>query len=102
MESTQTENWKQKNSNLSIALIMVNVFLVLIFINTGNVPEGQAELNIAFAIWSATVLVGIYAFSYHGKGYRIAKWIFAGLLLLSIAFISLLVYVIGLAHAFKN
>lgn len=102
MENTTTAIQEQNNSNLSIALILVNVLLVLIFINTGNIREGEMEVNLAFAVWSSTILVGIYTFSYHGKGYRIAKWIFTGLLLLSIALIALFVYVVGLSHAFKN
>lgn len=102
MENTPSAIQKQQNSNLSIALILVNALLVLIFINTGNISEGEMGINFAFAVWSSTIFVGIYAFSYHGKGYRIAKWIFAGLLLLSIAFIALFVYVVGLSHAFKN
>ncbi|SHE47396.1 hypothetical protein [Pedobacter caeni] len=102
MENTASELQKQKNSNLSLVLILVNVSLVLIFINTGDIDEYDSSVNTAFAVWALTILLGIYAFSYHGKGYRIAKWIFAILVLLSIGYIGIFIYVTGLAHSFKN
>lgn len=102
MENTQIAIQKQKNSKLSVALIVINVLLVLVFINIGNISEDQSLLNIAFIVWSATIFVGGYAFSYHGKGYRVAKWIFGALCLLSILFVAFYLYLTGLAHAFKN
>lgn len=102
MESTQVAIQKQKNSQLSVALIIINVLLIVVFTNIGNISEDQSALNIAFIVWSATILVGGYAFSYHGKGYSIAKWIFGVLFLLSILCIIFYIYVTGLAQAFKN
>lgn len=102
MENTASALQKQKNSNLSMLLILVNVILALIFINTANTDDFESGVNIAFAVWASTILVGIYAFSYHGKGYRIAKWIFAILFLVSIAYIAIFIYAAGLAHSFKN
>jgi hypothetical protein len=96
------EEIKQKNSIISIVLIAVNMLLLLILFNIGNASEDQQMVNMACIIWGATVLTGIYTFGYHGKRYRIAKWLFGGLLLISIASIALVLYLAALGHAFKN
>lgn len=102
MENPATEIQKQKNSSLSIGLIILNICLILIFFNSTGEFAGQGEINLLIVVFSATVLTGAYAFSYHGRGYRIAKWIFAILLLISLFFIGILFYISALGHAFQH
>lgn len=102
MENSSSEIQKQKNSALSIGLIIVNVILVLLFFNSTAKLEGGDEINFAIVVFSATVLVGGYALTYRGKAYRAAKWIFLVLLLISLFFISIIIYVSELGRAFQH
>lgn len=87
---------KLKNSNISIALMCLNLILAyaLSFIVQ---PAGEEKLILSLfcVLITAVICLLIYAFSYHGKGYRWAKWLlvativativlFAGLFLLYI------------------
>lgn len=102
MQNTEDQIYKEKNSKLSLALIMINILLLFIFFNIGMASEDQKIFNMGIIVLGTTILVGAFAFSYHGKQYRIAKWIFGLLLLVSIVTIALLAYLIALGHAFKN
>ncbi|MCH5597478.1 hypothetical protein [Niabella ginsengisoli] len=102
MQQNTTEINKQKNSNLSILFIVVNLILLLIFANIGDNEGDQEIINYCYLSFGATVLMGCYAFSYHGKGYRIAKWLFAISLIISLALLGLLLYAAGLAKAFQH
>jgi len=102
MEQNTSEVNKHKNSNLSILLIVVNVILLLIFAKIGTLSEDREIISYILLIIGGTILLGGYAFSYHGKGYRIAKWLFAVALLISIALFVLLWYMAGLAKAFQH
>lgn len=103
MENSPTQLQKQKNSNLSIFLIAINILLSLIFflVLTEDNDLDYGMMLFAFAI-SVTILLGPYAFTYHGKGYRWAKWVFGLAFIISLVFIGLLWYATGLAAAFKN
>lgn len=94
--------WKQKNSNRSILLIVLNLILLLVFINIGYASENQQLLNIVYGVVGLTILLAGYAFSYHGKGYRLGKWLFGIALLISLILISLLWYVTELGKAFAH
>ncbi|WP_316735701.1 hypothetical protein [Pedobacter aquatilis] len=103
MENLPAQSQKEKNSNLSIGLIMLNIILALILSST--VHEDDDPDGIMFIISlvvSATVLLGGYAFSYHGKGYRWAKIVFGILLVISIVVLGLLWYAWQLGKGFKN
>lgn len=102
MEKISNEIEKQRSSNISIVLILVNLLLLLIFLSIGKASEDRQIVNMAGMVWAATVLIGIYAFSYPGKPYRIAKWLFGILLLVSIVFAALVMYLAALGHGFKN
>ncbi|MDR6969617.1 small-conductance mechanosensitive channel [Flavobacterium arsenatis] len=102
MQQNTPEIIKQKNSNLSILLIVVNLILLLIFANVEDNGSNQESINYCYLSFVATVLLGFYAFSYHGKGYRIAKWLFAISLIISLLLFGLMWYGAGLAGAFKN
>ncbi|WP_421945554.1 hypothetical protein [Pedobacter sp.] len=102
MESNSLEISKQKNSNLSILLIIVNIILLLVFAKIGTLSEDQEIISYILLVIGGTILLGGYAFSYHGKGYRIAKWLFGIALIISIALFVLLWYVAGLAKAFQH
>lgn len=102
MEQNAAEINKQKNSNLSILLIIINVILLLVFAKIGSLSEDQEIVSYILLIIGGTILLGGYAFSYNGKGYRIAKWLFAIAVLVSIALFVLLWYLAGLARAFQH
>ncbi|MCX3265170.1 hypothetical protein OQZ29_10455 [Pedobacter agri] len=102
MENKELQLNKQKNSNLSILLIVVNLILLLIFANIGDSLDDELSVNYCYLSFGTTVLLGFYAFSYHGKGYRIAKWLFAASLIISALLIGLLLYSAGLAKAFQH
>lgn len=102
MEQNTLDVNKQKNSNLSILLIIVNIILLLVFAKIGTLSEDQEIISYILLVIGGTILLGGYAFSYHGKGYRIAKWLFGIALLVSIALFVLLWYVAGLAKAFQH
>ena len=103
MENLPSQIQKEKNSNLSIALILLNIFLALILSTTiGKDRDPDGVMFIIVLSISSTVLLGGYAFTYHGKGYRWAKIVFGILLVISIAVLGLLWYVWQLGKGFKN
>jgi len=93
---------QQKNSDLSLALIVLNVVLAAILYNNVASSNDAKALIIPVMIWVATILIGIYVFSYTGKGNKLARWIFGILLVISIVLVGLTLYIIALAGAFKN
>ena len=100
MEPSELEAQKEKNSNLSIALIFVNLILLVIFAFSGGEDEngvGLCVLGIGLIF-----LLGCYAFSYHGKGYRLGKWLFAIALVIGIIFFGFLWYVWQLGKGFNH
>lgn len=94
---------KQKNSNLSIALIVLNAILMLVLSTTLQPSdESYATLILLILPFSATILLGGYIYTYRGKGYHWAKILFVVLLVISIIFMSIFWYAWQLGHAFKN
>lgn len=102
MQQNTDEVLKQKNSNLSILFIIVNIILLLVFANIEDSKGDQATVNYCYLAGGATVLLGCYAFSYHGNGYRIAKWLFAISLIISLTLGGLIWYSSALAGAFQH
>lgn len=102
MEDNLKNIQKEKNSGLSVILIMVNIVLSIILANVNSSIDNGAELTFIVMVFSATILIGGYAFTYHGKSYRIAKWIFGILFLISMLLIGLLWYAAALGHAFQH
>ncbi|MBC8987005.1 hypothetical protein H9X96_14615 [Pedobacter sp. N36a] len=94
---------KQKNSNLSIALIALN-FILMLVLSTTFQPSGEFDGALVLLIlpFSATILLGGYIYTYRGKGYRWAKILFIVLLVISIIFMGIFWYAWQLGHAFKN
>lgn len=93
---------KQRNSNLSILLIIVNLILIIIYFNIGYATEDQSMVNLLCLGGGLTVLLGGYAFSYHGKGYRVGKWLFAIALLATLGLLGLLWYAAALGKGFSH
>lgn len=93
---------KQKNSKLSILLIAVNMVLLLVFTNITYHSEDAEIRNWLLCVIALTVLLGGYAFSYHGKAYRPAKWLFGLMLIIALAMTGLLWYATQLGHAFQH
>lgn len=95
----QQEELKEKNSSLSVLLIIVNVILVLIFFNVTPSSEDEGIMGMYFAGVAFVVLQGFYAFSYR---YRAAKWFFGISLLILLVFTGLLWYAFQLGKAFQH
>lgn len=93
------EELKEKNSSLSILLIIVNIILVLIFFNLIPSSEDEGIMRMYFAGIAFVVLQGLYAFSYR---YRAAKWFFGISLLILLVFTGLLWYAFQLGKAFQH
>lgn len=98
----EKEELKQKNSSLSVMMIGVNLFLLLIFLNITPSSENEQIEAILFMSFALVVLVGLYAFSYHGKAYRAGKWIFGIALVIFLIFMGLLWYAAQLGKAFQH
>lgn len=99
MEQSDRTIQKQKNSNLSVALIFVNIFLF--FILAFSCDE-ENEFYLFLLGIGVNVLLGVYAFSYHGKGYRVGKWIFGIVLAISLLFFAFLWYAWQLGKGFSH
>jgi len=91
---------KTKNSNLSIVLILANFSLLMGF--TFSEGEEGKELGLGVLGIGILFLLGGYAFSYHGKGYRIGKWLFGVALIIAIIFFGLLWYSWQLSKGFNH
>lgn len=100
MEQSEFELRKEKNSNLSIVLIFANFSLLVAFAFSGG-EEGN-ELGFIVLGVGGLFLLGGYAFSYHGKGYRIGKWLFGIALVIGIIFFGLLWYSWQLGKSFSH
>jgi hypothetical protein len=98
----EKEQLKQKNSSLSVIMIGVNLLLLIIFLNITPNSENEQFEAIAFTSFAFVVLVGLYAFSYHGKAYRAGKWIFGIALFIFLIFVGLLWYAAQLGKAFQH
>jgi len=95
----QQEQLKEKNSNLSIVLIITNIILVMIFFNLTPTSEDESIAGMYFSGVAFVVMLGIYAFSYNS---RPAKWFFGITLLILLAFSGLLWYAAQLGKAFQH
>ena len=97
LETTpNTKPDKLKNSYLSIGLIFLNMVLAYVLITTITDKGGDAEILMFLEMLAATILlIGIFAFGYHGKGYNWAKWIFGLILAVGIGCIVLFLMVFG-------
>lgn len=98
----QHEELKRKNSSLSVLLIIVNIVLVLILFNVTPLSEDQQIVSLLAAGFAFVVLIGFYAFSYKGKGYRTSNWIFGISLVILLILIGFFWYLMQLAKAFQH
>lgn len=102
MKEQTTEQVKLKNSQVSVWMIITNTILLAIYLNYGYLSENQRYANILYMSVGILILLGCFAFSYHGKGYNIGKWIFGVMLIITLALFGMAVYVAGLAAAFQH
>mgnify|MGYP003463748969 CR=1 FL=1 len=103
IESTPINQDKQKNSYLSIGLITVNLVLAL-FLSVTMRSSGDefGTTSLAYVLPTATILIGAFALTYHGKGYGWAKWLFGVCIIVTAIFFGLLFYAWGLGKAFQH
>jgi len=100
MEENEVQSNKQKNSNLSVALIFANLILAVLFFSATGVEK--SEETVIYLATGFLVLQGGYAFTYHGKGYRVGKWLFAIALVIALSFYGLMWYATQLGKAFAH
>ena len=94
---------KMTNSQLSVALILVNLFLIYILSKIGknsNDPDGI--LTYAYLIGASAILFGGFAFTYHGNQHRWAKWLFGLSVFVAVIFFGFILYVTALAGAYQH
>ena len=90
-------------SQLSVVLILVNFVLVFILSQIGrssNDPEGF--LTYAYLIGASVILLGGFAFTYHGKEYKLAKWLFGISVVFGLLYLAFFVYLTALAGAYQH
>lgn len=103
MESSPAQQQKAKNSILSVVLIAVNVLLALVLATTIHEDDDPDNIMVLVSLaFSSTILLGGYAFTYHGKEHRWAKIVFGIVLVISLAFIGLLWYAFQLGKGFNH
>lgn len=93
---------KRKNSNLSILLIVLNMVIVYAYTHISYNSEDAEARNLLLYAISLAVLLGSYAFSYHGKAYRWGKWLFGLMIIITLVMMGLLWYATQLGHAFQH
>ncbi|MEO5909342.1 MAG: hypothetical protein ABIP95_00570 [Pelobium sp.] len=94
---------KLTNSQLSVILILVNFVLVFILSQIGrssNDPEGF--FTYAYLIGASVILLGGFAFTYHGKQYRLAKWLFGISIVFGLLYLAFFLYLTALAGAYQH
>lgn len=101
MENQQVINQK-KNSQLSLVLILTNVILALLLSTTGEQYSDPLTQGFIYFILAATILLGGFVFTYHGKVYLWAKIVFAISFVICLVLFGLLWYATALGHAFQN
>lgn len=93
---------KQKNSSLSIKLILVNLILLLVFFNCTYTTENQTIFNVIIFFISLTFLLGGYTFSYRGKNHKSSRRLFYISLLISAILTYFLFYMLALGKAYQH
>ena len=83
-------------------MIIVNMILLLVYLNYGYHTENEKYENTLYVVGGFLVLLAGFAFSYHGKGYNMAKWIFGLVLLIMLFLLGMMIYVTGLGKAFQH
>ena len=94
---------KMTNSQLSVALILVNLFLIYILSKIGkNGNDTDGILTYAYLIGASAILFGAFAFTYRGKQHRWAKWLFGLSVFVAVIFFGFILYVTALAGAYQH
>jgi hypothetical protein len=87
----QQELLKYRNSDWSILLIVINIILLFIYMNVGYLKNSLTSVE--KFLWlsvSMNVLLGFYAFSYHGEKYQLGKVFFILLSIFNVIYFSVL------------
>ena len=94
---------KITNSQLSVVLILVNMFLIYILSKIGkNINDPDGILTYAYLLGASIILTGGFAFTYHGKQHRWAKWLFGLSVVIGIIFFGFILYLTALAGAYQH
>lgn len=93
---------EKKNSQLSLLLILANVILALVLSTTGEQYGDSLIQGFIYFILAATILLGGFAFTYHGKNYGWAKIVFAISFVICLLLLGFLWYATALGQAFQN
>ncbi len=96
------EESKLKNSQLSAWMIILNMILLVIYLSYGYHTDDERYEVILYVFIGLVILLGGFAFSYHGKGYNVAKWVFGVVLLLMLFLLGMMMYVTALGKAFQH
>lgn len=98
----KNDNYQQKQSAISIVLIVTIMALAVIFMNCTYSTENENILHTVLVAPVLTLLLGAYIITYRGREYRIAKIIFFILLAISALMIAGHFYLISLARAYAH
>ncbi len=94
---------KITNSQLSVVLMLVILFLTYILSKIGknsNDPDGI--LTYAYLIGASVIVLGGFAFTYHGKQHRWAKWLFGLSIVIGTIFFGFILYLTALSGAYQH
>lgn len=94
---------KLSNSQLSVLLILVNLVLVSYLSQISrNSDDPEGFLTYAYLIGASVILLGGFAFTYHGKEYRLAKWLFGISVVVGLLYGAFILYIIALSGAYQH
>lgn len=93
---------KEKNSSLSVILIVINIVLAYIYTNIGHYSEDESIVNMIGLVGIFTLLLGAYALSYRDKTNRLLNWLFGLALLVFLGSVLLWAYAMALGKAYQH
>jgi hypothetical protein len=99
---SQSSAYVEKNSKISIFLIVCNVVLALIVLSSAPLGEDQWILGLLLVGGLFTLLLGMYVGCYRGPSHRVAKVLFWLVLLIMVVLSFGVWYLFQLGAAFKN
>ena len=92
----------EKQSNISIMMIVGIVIMTVIFINSVHNTEIESIILFAMVCPIFTVLLGMYTFTYRGKAYILSRVTFYVFFILSLFCLAAIFYLTELGKGYSH
>ena len=92
----------EKQSNISIMMIVGIVIMTVIFINSVNSTEIESIILFIMVCPIFTVLLGMYTFTYRGKAYILSRVTFYVFFILSLFCLAAIFYLTELGKGYSH